>query len=277
MSLKGPFPDILRRVYRNDPIQEAVCEIRFRLPEEGWAVLPGQMFDRLRREYPAEPTQEGLPAILPPPQEASSSMPLGMQVVIGQGLPGRVRLSDPTGSRLLLISPRLLGINSLRPYDGWEQFSGRVRQAMAVLSEVVSAFDVERIGLRYINRLTVPSTQLDKYFDVRPLSFGDLPLVNNNFLCRSELSIRDQPNRLLIGTFGSGISDPSEVDASSDSRPFVLDLDALAQNLEGVSTVNAVMDVLTELRSIERAAFESAITETARTDIFGGYEVKAHE
>ena len=74
-----------RKIYRNDPIQEALCEIRFVKPDKGWALLPGQLFERLKDEYPSEPTQD---------ENFGGFGPLGagnnapFQVRIAQGIPG---------------------------------------------------------------------------------------------------------------------------------------------------------------------------------------------
>lgn len=275
----GLFRQTPRRKYVNDPIQEAVCEVRFRKPSDGWAVLPGQLFERLKDRYPAEPTQEG-PMFGPgfPGLEMPSPGPTTgprMQVMVAAGIPGRVRLSDSTGTRLVLIASHVLSVTSERPYEGWESFSGRIAEAVQAFSDVTQkSFDVERMGLRYINRLNIPGPTLEKYFDVRPLSFRSLPMTHLNFLCRSELAIENNSNQFLVGTFASGPVDPGGDDpADVDTKTFILDLDAIEQKLSGISDVQSVMDIAARLRFIERASFESAVTEDARCDIFGGYEV----
>ena len=77
-------------------------------------MLPGQLYDRLRHEYPAEPIQE---TPFPSGQTFQPSGVPGVQVMMGMGfgLPGRVRLSRADGTGLLLIAPGYISVSVLRP------------------------------------------------------------------------------------------------------------------------------------------------------------------
>lgn len=263
----GPDSAAPRRVYNSDPILEAVCEVRFSVPTEGWAVLPGQLFERLRDRYPAEPTYETFPPLpVPAPPPGPSGAPGGLQVLLGPVGSGRVRLASSDGNSQLLVGPGVLGISVMKPYPGWPVFRANIEAALRAFAEVTNdQFSVQRIGLRYINRV---ETTLDglNFFNVRPLSFGTMPLHNETLISRSELMFTDVADRLLVATFG--LTSPLEHSEGS----LVLDLDVIAQNLSEVDTTEAALALIQELRTLEREAFEATITEDARREIFGGYE-----
>src|SRR5580700_3961195 len=137
-DLKMIVPSVPRRVYKYDPIQEAVCEFRFVAPQAGWSVMAGRLYERLNDLYPNEPAQ-GM-AIVPQPSERPSA-------------PGQVRLSNPDNTALATVGQHLISVHSVRPYMGWELFLEHIDRTLAAFADIVeSDFEIERIGLRYINQ-----------------------------------------------------------------------------------------------------------------------------
>jgi uncharacterized protein (TIGR04255 family) len=251
-----------RRVYNVDPIQEALCEVRFRSPTKGWAVVPGQLYERLRTRFPAEPEQEGQRQAL---QFKTPGGPAA-EIVMSQG-PGAIRLQSDDGNTRLRVSQGALSVHVLPPYPQWPEFSTIIREVLDAFDDVSSeVIDVERIGVRYINRIAGPShaSEISSYFVVAPLAFPGVDVTLHNFLGRTEHQVGDDPNRKLIATFASTQSD-------DDTPAFMLDLDVIAENLTDVCDVDAAMDIAGQLRDIERDVFEASITNEAR-DAFGGYK-----
>ena len=252
----------MRRIYRVDPIQEALCEVRFRRPTKGWPLIPGQLFEHLRAEFPSEPEHEGRQRAL------RFGAPEGpkAEIMLSQGSPG-VRLQSEDGLRRLRISEGALSVHVLAPYPQWPAFSELIRSVLAAFELVASdEVDVERVGLRYINRVVGPkhASEISEYFAVAPLSFPGIEVQLENFLGRTEHQVGDDPNRKLIATFASTQGDDGE-------PAFVLDLDVIAHGLSGAVNTSVVMDVVEELRATEREVFEASIKDSART-AFGGYE-----
>jgi uncharacterized protein (TIGR04255 family) len=247
--------------------------LRFSAPVTGWAVLPGLIYEQLKDDYPAEPIQEGIgfqagaPGVFPsfpPPQGGQPSL----QIAFGAGPPNRVKLSNDDGTELLLISPGSIAISCLRPYRGWERFEERIDSAIHGFVNVCdNEFSVSRIGLRYINRVFASPFDIDRYFGLRPVSFEDMPLRLSTFVCRSELPSLENENHLVIATFASTLA--------PEGPAIVLDIDAIAQNLEQISSIDSLWLTISELRLLEKRAFESSITNEARNGPFGGFEVIA--
>ncbi len=199
------------------------------------------------------------------PQQVVGGM--GIQLMMGMGIPGRVRLASEDSKSLLLISPNVISVSVVKPYPGWEIFSVHIREALDAFSSITTVpFAVERIGFRYINRVEAVGVAADvqKYFRVQPLTFPDIPMTLSNFMGRTEQFLHEDQSRLAIATFASVPSKPEE-------SAFVLDLDVIAQNLD-VGDADSVLEIVEQLRWTEKQLFEASITEDARVDLFGGYE-----
>lgn len=248
-------------MYLKDPIQEALCEFKFRSPNHGWAVIPGQMYERLQAEYPAEPELEGHSRGLQMTQAGGVST----EIVFGQGPPG-VRLQSADGTRLVRIFQGAVSVHMLSPYPQWPAFRDALMNVLDAVSAVAAdEIDVERIGVRYINRVEglKEVRDISEYFIVRPLEFPGVEVSLTNFLGRAEYRFGPADSRRLIATFAS-------TESVDQSPAYMLDLDLIAEGLENVCSVAAALEIASELRNLERDVFEASITDTARK-AFGGY------
>jgi uncharacterized protein (TIGR04255 family) len=71
------------------------------------------------------------------------------------------------------IAPYLLAINRLKPYNKWDGFEADIKYALDILASKVELKGLQRIGLRYINKIEIPATgtrdvDLEEYFEFRP-------------------------------------------------------------------------------------------------------------
>lgn len=126
---------------KHSPIVEAVCEVRF-APEAAWDwTVPGRLAARLGDEYPVmhelvgEVLIFGDKATAPPPS------------------PERIQLKTADQLAMVQSGPRLLAVNQLSPYPGWEAFVERVSKAVDSQIAVSGWQPLQRIGLLYINRI----------------------------------------------------------------------------------------------------------------------------
>lgn len=253
-----------RKVYDKDPIHEALCEFHFNQPSEGWVAMPFKLQDRLRSHYPTDPVRDNQ-AIQIPFAGGGGPEVIGMPIAIGMPSPGRLRFVGSDSRDLLLVSPGVVGVSAVAPYAGWPALKGRVGETLGAVREIADGnFSISRIGVRYINRVVAPVEAVGEFFELSPLSFGEVNLTTKSFVSRSEMRIGDDEDRVLIAMFATAFD-------SAGERFLVLDLDVIAQNLEGVETVDAALDLVEELRVFERRAFEAAIKERARMELFGGY------
>ncbi len=203
--------------YPNPTIQEAVCEIHFRLPGDvPWnPAFAGELFKRIQTDFP----------------HFEPAATMGVQVEVGPAgmaqrmLPILPRMQFRHRERPLLrqLSPFILTVNVLPKYPGWatvlEDILAGWRDAVAV----TAASAVRRIGLRYIDRIDrtrpderpgdwiAPSDYIPKYV------LSSLP----GFLSRLEARPAEQ-DRVVI-TLG-------EIAATAESPgAIMLDIDCITE------------------------------------------------
>lgn len=263
-DLGSVIAQVPRRIYAKNPIVEALCEFRFSAPTEGWIFVPYRLHEKLADLFPSEPTTDA-PAFAPTVGGVLGQAIPSVQVVVGIGGSGRIKMASADGKSTLIASSQSLAVNMLDPYSGWERFSETLKRVLAAFTELTNGeFSIERIGLRYINRVSTPVKKVSDYFSLSPLSFDGLDLVPATFVSRSELKFSEDGARVLIATFAKGVE-------ASVGDSVILDLDVVAQGLTDVNDSRKAFDIVLELRDVEKRAFESAITEKARLDLFGGY------
>ena len=241
-----------RRKYKNPPIEEALVEFRF-VPSQEWDLtIPGKLHQHpsIKDKYPGKPRQQKVveAALQTGPQQPPS-------FAVREGM-GRLQLLNDDGKRLLSLGPDVLSINVLRPYDNWENFRPRVEAAITAYREVANPQAVARIGVRYINKIVLPGTEIDlgTYFRCGPPTAEDLPKRMGGFMSRVEYVYDDGVKLILT---------QASIEAPEASSAFLLDLDTIWEGTEplGLDDVMATVDLLHER---EGFAFEATITEEAR-------------
>lgn len=198
----------------NPPLVEAVCEFRFD-PTEQWDwTVPGRLYDRIQDEFPRREQVQGLGFSLQIGEGPQPAVP-----TIQGGL-DRVLMGREDGSALVQVGLNQLVINHKVPYPGWKSFSALIDRILETYLDLVPS-SFQRVGLRYINQIAVPSDS--------PLKIGwlitldppipqeiDRPLIN--FYQRYELR-HDEPQGILVHQTGM------QVIAPENERVLMLDLD----------------------------------------------------
>lgn len=159
---------------------------------------------------------------------------------------------------LVAVGPGTLSVHVLRPYPGWnESFRPRIQEACKAYDEISDSVRVNKLGLRYINRIEFPQEQvpLEEFFNFPFKSPSGFPTHLREFLNRLEYSYEDQPIKLIL-TFASAV-------VPERRSAFILDLD-LSWELENALPLSNVLNNVDEMRQRERVAFESLITDAAR-------------
>ena len=189
--------------YSNPTIAEALCEMHFTLSrEQPWrASLPGEFFKRIQDEYPT----------MEPVQDVGLQFEMGPEGLGQRVLPSRqrVRFTHVDRPLLLQLAENVLTVNLLTPYPGWDTMVRDVVNAWQKLVEVLAPSAVTQIGLRYINRIALTSTE------ERP---GDWITANDyvapkvlesspGFLSRVEVRL-DEQNSVIV-TIGDQPPEPA--------------------------------------------------------------------
>ena len=247
-----------RRRYKNPPIEEALCELRFK-PGRAWDLtIPGRLQAELGGEYMGKPQEQRVVQV---GLQVQGDKPSNLQ--LGEGL-AKVQLVTGDGKRMVGVGPDVLSIHMLRPYQdprelersGWEEFLPRIEAALGAYWRVAEPEGVLRVGVRYVNKIVIPhkTIEMEEYFTCGFPEVSGLPDLVTNFVSRVEYSYEDAVR--LVLSQGS-------IDGSPDHLSFLLDLDVVWEDLVAVGRDRA-LEIANDLRDRERAAFEAVITDKAR-------------
>ena len=243
-----------RRDYDNPPIEEAVCEFRF-APGPVWSItVPGLFYEKIKDVYPREPQQQNLIQA----EFKIGQVPANSEIELKQSMTKLLFLSTDA-KKLVGVGTDILSIHSLRPYEGWGDFRGRIDESFLAYLEVAKPVGVTRIALRYINRISVPVTQeiqIDEYFTIYPQLPDDAPSRLSGFLTRTESIYEDIPIKLAI-TFSDAV-DPNQ------QPVFILDLEVSQDWAEKPLPLEEALSHLYELKQRQGQVFENLITDRAR-------------
>ena len=113
-----------RHIYRNDPIEEALCELRFESDKEWNLTFPGRFYEQIKDVYDGKPRQQNL-------MEAgfqTETQPEGTALQL-KGSFAKVQFPTQDDKKLVAIGPDVLSIHVLAPYPNWEDFYPRIQRA----------------------------------------------------------------------------------------------------------------------------------------------------
>lgn len=242
-----------RREYQDPPIVEALCQFTFAKQLEWNVAIPGQLFEKLRSNYPKSPaSQEVVQASFTPQANEGDA-----NLTVNRG-EQRILYSDKTGSRLFIANSVAASANSLRPYEGWPSLRRRLVDGFERLNEVVSVPGVSRVSIRYINRISVPlqAVDTDEYFTI-PVRTAEAGKAGySGFVSRVESVLRDGKTQANTIFASMPSENPSEVN-------FLLDFEFYRDYNIPIELEGAYTDA-DELKVAENQEFESSITDKAR-------------
>ena len=221
--------------FKNPTIAEALCEIHF-IPHQGqfWAEdWSGAVANRVRGRFPKVEKREIK-------QFQAEFGPNGLKVAEPSAvIPRSIYRSDQTGT-LMQLSPGLLTVNEIAPYRGWDSFQADIKFAWEALAEVAQINAINRIGLRYINRLPRkdPDELLSEWLAKSPFIPEHLLGTSSRFISRIESGFNGSGK--LIVTVAETVE--------NTERPIIFDIDTITEKeaTVGWSVVEKVIDDLHE-------------------------------
>jgi uncharacterized protein (TIGR04255 family) len=243
-----------RTEYANPPVAEALCQLNFADPLRWNVATPGLLWERLREDYPDDPEAQ---------DQIAASVQIGSTEASGVALnrgDQRFIYRDNEHQRLVVANSNYISVNSLPPHEGWPALRQRVEAAVGALSDTVPLQPVQRVALRYINRIVVPERQIntDDYFNIDIRTALDGKAMFRSFIYRVE-SVLDDRDTLMISTFAT-------LQGDENALTFLLDQEAVRSGLS-ISNVTEMLEVADELHNYQIQEFESMITDKTR-DLF---------
>lgn len=247
-----------RMMYGKPPIEEALCEFRFKSDQDWDLTIPGRLYAELEEEYPGKPRDQKAMEIGLDIQEGSPP-----NIRYNEGL-AKVQLLSKNGRRMVGVGPNALTIHILKPYqdldsetNGWEDFKSRISVALKAYWNVAEPEGICRVGIRYINKIIIPQRELDikEYLQVALPGAEKLPKDLTRFMSQVEYEYQDKV-RLILSQGYAGMSQEC-------NRELLLDLDVIWSPPETVLQERA-LEMVDNLHTREGVAFEAIITDKTR-------------
>ena len=247
-----PLPE--RRVYPNPPITEGLVQFTFVEPIPWTVATPGQVYEAIREDYPADPEAQAMLEAAFNPQPNPQTDGAAFSLTSGTN---RIIFKDDARTRLLVLGTTTYGVNSLRPYEGWESLSARMTTGAEVLGQLFLLPRISEVAVRYINLIEIERGRDTEDF----VEFGVRTARSNssylqNFVLRVQSLLPD-------GVTTAGVTYATPPQTSPEMFPLLLDIEFKRQALEGV-TITEAQNIAHELKQLENGEFESLITNAAR-------------
>jgi uncharacterized protein (TIGR04255 family) len=239
------------RLYSNPPLIEALCEFQFE-PSQPWDwTIPGLVYDKVKKEFPKKKQQSVIE--MEARVEQDEFMPS-----IKRGGVARMQFLREDRTALVQVGPDLLVVNHLHPYPAWGKFKVMIEKALGTYREVANPKGIRRIGLRYINKLDIPVSQveIEDYVVSVPNVPQSIPQVFATWLQRVEIPFLES-NGLMVLQAGSVKQE------SQSTISFLLDLDFISLRPKEIALETVMQWVETAHDEVEKT-FEACITDKTR-------------
>jgi len=171
-------------------------------------------------------------------------------------------LTSGDGKRIAQVRLDGFAFSQLAPYDTWDVFHDEAMRLWRVYCQVASPESVSRLGVRYINRLDIPSAiiEIKDYVRTFPEISPDLPQALAGYFMQVQVPLRDFSASVYIN---STIVEPPKPNTTS----LILDIDTFREvNLSDASDAfsDDLEAGLSELRRAKNFVFEACITPATR-------------
>jgi len=168
-----------------------------------------------------------------------------------------LRRSSANETEIAVIRSKAISISRLAPYAQWEEFRSRIERDLAIVLKSKPHRQIERVGLRYINRIDIPTEDgIALHEDYLNLHI-QIP----------EVVERIGSYALMFDTLHNGFSvrvQSGRIEAPiPDTMAFLLDIDVF--KTDGVpQDLPQTMLLLDTMREEKNLLFEAFISDAAR-------------
>lgn len=235
--------------YKSPPITEAVIGINFSSPISDDAI--DSLIKKFRGNYPEHQNVSALDVALDVKDQHKPKADVSQK--IGH------RLSTADMTQLLIIWPTSFTFSQLAPYPGWEHFIERFVRDWRILKRAVGFQQIGRVGVRFINRVDIPTKESivehEKFLNVYPKlpdflnpldAFGVQAVVQLQSIdCVLRLNSAHVPSPLL------------------DHASFVLDLD-ISNSVNPPQKDDDILQLLNKIQDQKNIIFEACISNSSR-------------
>lgn len=238
-------------LYKHPPITEAVIAINFKSPIKLTDI--NSVNKRFHTNYPQHLLLSNVTVGLHIDQAKQTATTNTNNKVDGH------RHSTADMTQLLVLWPNSFTISQLAPYPGWEQFFDRFVRDWTILKRTIGFKSIDRIGVRYINRVDIPVTapiiNHEDFLNVYP-KLPDILNPINAYALQAACELKDINCLLTLNSADV----PSPL---LDRVSFLLDLD-ISKVVDLPQSDNDIYNLLNKIRVKKNVIFESCISDQAR-------------
>lgn len=248
------FPHLTRA-----PVVEAVIEFRARTQSD-WIKEPvAASLKAALPEYPRVLSIDefSVSAQIPIPSPGTNPpAPAGPTAQHVHGWRG-LRLETSDGRQVASMTRDTFAFSRLKPYEDWERFCGEADRLWSVRQSVARASEIQRIGVRFINRLELPIAGLMLTEYVRGLGTTPAGFFVTGLLLQVQCA-------LAGAAFGATLTIAIEPPQPANAATLTLLYDVDAFTTDPTTTDPAtIARTLAELRRLKNKAFFEGLTEKA--------------
>ncbi len=138
-----PFPPTPREIYRDNPLEEVILQLRFPTILSITSGPPVQFQEEIRTEYPWY-AQQGPPDLPDVPMEFREMI----QGFGGPQVPPTYLFETEDRTRTISLAQDAVSVQE-RQYHQWSDFRREIQRAEGILREIYAPAFYTRIGLRY--------------------------------------------------------------------------------------------------------------------------------
>jgi uncharacterized protein (TIGR04255 family) len=243
-NLAETFPHLSRA-----PILEAVIEIRTRALATWDETTTASWLKSKLPDYPTAHAGHGVQLAITVQGQGKAEQDLqdlGLKIF---------RFQSADNLHVAQFSQDGFAFSRLQPYSSWDLFHGEAMRLWALHCQLSQAVDIQRLGVRFINRISLPAEEIElgKLLHVPPRAPRDLHLPIAAFLHQDAFGVPGHPYFINVVRT---IQPPMK---AGDDIGLVLDIDV--QSPGPFRVEDAVIDRrLTEMRWLKNKAFFGSIT-----------------
>lgn len=170
----------------------------------------------------------------------------------------QMRFSSNDQTDVLTCSEKSFIWSRLAPYEGWDAMFERVKSDLESAYEVTGYNKLERVGVRYINRLDLPAKDGDiiRYEDYLAINIS----VPSAWVAVDSYAWRLEKD---FGDFRAIIQSATAEAEVPDTAAFILDIDVITRG-KVPAKMSEIWGMLQEMRTLKNEIFEISIIDTAR-------------
>lgn len=236
---------------RKAPITEALLDVQVRLAGSPSYESLLAFAEVIASDYPQKTVRQEFKA-----QIAIGDGPESPVVQAGDRVSTGYMLRSADGTQVVQARINGFSFSRLRPYTTWEDVSGEARRLWALYASIAQPVAITRIGLRYINRITIPLpfSTFGEYIRTVPEIAPGLPQGLQHFFMHLAVPIPDQPIVVLIN------QTIDQQGQALGSVPLIFDIDAF--QTEGYDpSGNDLWSAFDVLRTLKNDFFFRSITQ----------------